>query len=206
VACVAFAGTLAVGRGETTAGATPRAGWRFSPPPPAQASDIVVHPPTSEGRTPLFWSLLGVAAFACGVFAPIGTPFQRLGPMLLGLGFMLLTWGLALHTSTLRISAGENGLRATSALGWREVRWDQIRSVERRATTSTRRPAFDLREKLPFPGNTARSIVFGDAYGFALLRMSDKMQPRSTVQRLMELVEARTGLHEQFRRLNTYPF
>jgi hypothetical protein len=206
LACLGLAGTLTVGRGAAVGDGAPSGHWRFSPPRPAEAGEIVVHPPKSEGKAPLFWSLLGVIAFASGVFAPAGSPFQRLVPLLLGLMFILGTWGLALHNTTLRISAGEKGLRESSALGWREVRWEQIRSVERRETTSTRRRAFDISEKLPFPGNTARSIVFADGYGFALLRMSNEMQPRAAVGRLLELCEARTGLHEQFRHFNVPDF
>ena len=206
LACLGLAGSLTVGRGALVEDGASRGRWRFSPPKPAEAGEIVVHPPKSEGQAPLFWSLLGVTAFACGAFAPAVSPFQRLAPLLLGLTFTLATWGLALHNRTLRISAGEKGLRASSALGWREVRWEQIRSVELRETTSTSRRAFDIKEKLPFPGNTARSIVFADGYGFALLRMSDEMQPRDEVRRLLELCEARTGLHEQFRHFNAPDF
>ncbi len=204
--CLALAATLTLGRAPVAPDRAPSARWRLSRPPAAEAGEIVTRAPKSEGRAPLFWSLLGLAAFASGAFAPAGSPFQRLTPLLIGLVFVLGTWGLALHNTTLRITAGEKGLRETSALGWREVAWEQIRSVERRETTSTRRPAFDIREKLPFPGNTARSIVFADSYGFALLRMSDRMEPRAAVRRMLDLCESRTGRQMQFRHLNVPDF
>jgi hypothetical protein len=202
--CAGMLGAFRAGRG-ATADAAANTSWRLSPQPAADRGDIVVHAPKSEGVAPLYWSLLGVAALATGIFAPWGTPYQRLGPILLGSFFMLGTWGLALHGRTLRVSASGQGLRETSALGWRQVPWERVRSVERRDVVSVAYQ-FTMRERLAFPGNRARTIVFADDYGFALLRMSEHMQPSAAVQRLFDLCEQRTGLQLKFRHMNVAPF
>lgn len=175
-------------------------GWHFSPPPEFAQTAIVVRAPASEMKAPLFWSLLGLVALGFGVFAPGASSFTRLPPLLAGGLFITVTWLLALNNYTLRISADNYGLRSTSALRWREVKWDEVKSVERRELYSAQRKAFG-RESLPFPGSTTESIVFAGAGGRSLLRMSTRMQPREAVRRLFETCEARTGLTEQFRRI-----
>lgn len=204
--CLLLIGALAMGRGGAPVDARPDASWRFSPPPEPDPGAIVVRRPESEGKAPLLWSLLGIAAFACGVFAPLGSPFQRLVPLAIGLAFTLGTWGLALYNRTMKVSAGQQGLLATSALGWRQVRWEQIRSVELRETISAQRKPFHQTAELPFPGNMASSIVFADGQGFTLLRMSENMQPPEALRGLIQMCEARTGLHRQLRHITLPEF
>ena len=65
------------------------------------------------------------------------TPRELLGSLLAGVVFMLVTGMLAWHNGTLRVAADSMGLRSGSALGWRQVRWEQVKNV-------------DLREISPF--------------------------------------------------------
>ena len=204
IGCAGVLVALGAGRG-ALAEAPAITSWKLSPQPAADPAAIVLHAPKSQGVAPLYWSVLGVAALAVGVFAPWGTPFQRLGPILLGSLFVLGTWGLALHNRTLRISATVQGLRETSALGWREVPWERVRSVELRDVVSVPY-RLNMREGVATPGQRARTIVFANDNGFALLRMSEHMQPTAAVQRLFDLCEQRTGLQLKFRHMNVSPF
>jgi hypothetical protein len=198
VFCLATFAAFSTGRGPA------RGGWNLSPPPAFAPSRIVIARPASETRAPLFWSLLGVVAFGCGILASGMSPFSRLWALLAGGLFMLGTWTLALHNRTYRVSADSAGLRAASVLAWREVRWEPVKSVECREVYPTN---YRFSGKtMPFPGRTTKSIVFAGANGRSLLRMSTRMQPRDDVRRLFELCAERTGLTEQFRRIEVPDF
>ena len=60
-----------VGRNEGGAGYGP-GHWMLSEAPAPLDTDLRVHRPASEWRAPLYWSLLGVAMAACGLFARSG--------------------------------------------------------------------------------------------------------------------------------------
>jgi hypothetical protein len=109
------------------------------------------------------------------------------------------TWALALNNFTLRICADASGLRANSALGWRVVRWDLVKGVERRELYTEQR-RFG-RSSLAWPGSSTQSIAFTGADGVTLLRMSTEMQPPEGVTRLFDLCAVHTGSSEHFRRI-----
>jgi hypothetical protein len=189
--CAALIGVFSVGGGGDEA-AIAEGRWSFSPQPPPAEGGILLHSPASEVKAPLFWSLLGLAAFCVGVFGPNMEPFSRLWALLAGVAFMLITGLLAWNNATLRVHADSTGLRSSSALGWRQVRWDLVKSMELREITPT---TYHLGgDQLAFPGSTTKSFVFSDADGRTLLHMSTKMQPKEDVRRFFDLVRERTGL------------
>ncbi|MGO9097162.1 MAG: hypothetical protein ACLQGV_18310 [Bryobacteraceae bacterium] len=189
--CAALIGVFSVGGGGDEA-AIAEGRWSFSPQPPPPEGGILLHSPASEVKAPLFWSLLGVAAFCMGVFGSGMEPFNRLWTLIVGVGFILITGLLAWNNATLRVSADLTGLRSSSALGWRQVRWDLVKNVELREITPT---TYHLGgDQLAFPGISTMSFVFSDADGRTLLHMSTKMQPKEDVRRFFDLVRERTGL------------
>jgi hypothetical protein len=189
--CAALIGVFSVGGGGDEA-AIAEGRWSFSPQPPPAEGGILLHSPASEVKAPLFWSLLGVAAFCMGVFGSGMEPFNRLWMLVVGFGFILITGLLAWNDATLRIHADSTGLRSSSALGWRQVRWDLVKNVElREISPVTYRFEGD---RLAFPGSSTKSFVFSDADGRTLLHMSTKMQPKEDVRRFFDLVRERTGL------------
>ncbi|MGC9973545.1 MAG: resistance to Congo red protein [Bryobacteraceae bacterium] len=175
--------------------------WMLSESPPPLETELRVHRPASEWRAPLFWSLLGVAMAACGLFARSGAPLPRLGAIFLGGLWVLLMSGLSLHNGTTEVAADAHGIRETSAFGWRDIPWEEVAGVETREVVAVNRRAFSLTDNLPIPGRTSRSLVFADRSGRALMRLSVAMQPRDTMRRLLDFCAARTGLHEQLRRI-----
>ncbi len=203
VSGVCAVAVLAAGRGAPAQPDLSVPGWHFSPPPPFPLSEVVVRPPASEVRGPLVWSLIGIAGLAIGLFAPLA-PLSRVTPLLASGAFLLLTGMLSLYNFTLRVSAGDTGILATSALGWRHVPWDRIKRVERRELTSTLHGSrFRTHGRTASNwGSTTESIVFADAAGHSLLRVSTRLQPRDQMRRLMEVCQAHTGLVEQFRRID----
>jgi hypothetical protein len=175
--------------------------WMMNESPPPLDTNLRVHRPASEWKAPLFWSLLGVGMAACGVFARSGAPLPRLGAFSLGCLWVLLMAALSLHNGTTEVAADAHGLRETSAFGWRDVPWGDVTSVETREVIAANRRAFSVRDILPIPGRTTRSLVFAGRGGRTLMRLSVHMQPRDTMRRLLDFCAARTGLHEQFQRI-----
>jgi hypothetical protein len=187
-----------VGRGDRAAGYG-RGHWTLSTPPPPLQTEVRVYRPASEWKAPLFWSVLGLGAAALGLFAPAVTPLARIGYVLLGGLWIVLTASLSLYNGTTQVAADAHGLLETSAFGWRDLRWEEVGGVETRELVPTTRRNFS--EAMPFPGRTTRSLVFTDRDGRALMRLSVAMQPRDDMRRLLEVCAARTGLHEQFRQI-----
>jgi hypothetical protein len=194
--CALAAARVGRGAGATGYGA---GHWTLSAPPPPLQTDVRVHRPASEWKAPLYWSLLGLAAAALGLFAPAFTPLQRIGYVLLGGLWVVLTAALSLYNGTTQVAADGHGLLETSAFGWRDLNWDEVGGVETRELVPTTRRNF--RDTLPFPGRTTRSLVFTGRDGRALMRLSVAMQPPGAMRRLLDMCAARTGLQEQFRRI-----
>src|SRR5262249_4299425 len=94
-----------VGRGSAIDGAESAGRWMFTPPPPPLDTDIRVYRPETEWRAPLFWSLLGVAAFAIAVGVRSAPLVSRVGMGSAGLGFVILMAALSLANKTTEISA-----------------------------------------------------------------------------------------------------
>jgi hypothetical protein len=187
-----------VGRG--AGGAGYGAGhWMLSTPPPPLQTEVRVHRPASEWKTPLLWSVLGLGLAACGLFGPDATPMQRIG-YVLGGGFGVALMGaLSLYNGATEVTADAHGLRETSAFGWRDLRWAEVGGVETRELVPTTRG--DFHDVMPFPGRTTRTLVFADRNGRALMRLSVAMQPRDAMRRLLDVCASFTGLEEQFRRI-----
>jgi hypothetical protein len=173
--------------------------WMLSAPPPPLQTEVRVHRPASEWKTPLLWSVLGLGLAACGLFGPDATPMQRIGYVLVGgLGAALMA-ALSLYNGTTEVAADAHGLRETSAFGWRDLRWAEVGGVETRELVPTARR--DFHDVMPFPGRTTRTLVFAGRNGRALMRLSVAMQPRDAMRRLLDTCASFTGLQEQFRRI-----
>ena len=166
---------------------------RLSAPPPPMDTDIRVRPPASEWKTPLFWSLLGVAALAFGVFSSEGRMIARVGLSLIGVLVILFAWSVSLTSRTLEITADRNGIRKTSAFGWSEIRWDQIGRFERLITIPETKKRWLLYD-LPFPGRESENYVLSNKSGWPLMHISVDMGPMGAMRRLLELCHERTGL------------
>jgi len=142
-------------------------------------------------KAPLFWSLLGLAAFCVGVFGPNMEPFSRLWLCWPASRSLLIT-GCWLDNATLRVHADSTGLRSSSAIGWRQVRWDLVKSMELREITPTTYHLGGTSSRSPAaPPSPSSSRM---RTGRTLLHMSTKMQPKEDVRRFFDLVRERTGL------------
>ena len=194
VSLLCLAGATKIGRGEVAG----EGRWMMSATPSGPSGEILLRSPREAVLAPLFWSLLGVAALTMGVLARGAGPMQRMGLILAGAVFLVATWALSWHNRTLRFSAGRAGVRETSAFGWREFRWEQVASVERRRVVPTDYVSFHS-APLPFPGQTTETIVFADREGRTLMRTSTNLQPGEARGQLFDLCAARTGLIEQLR-------
>jgi hypothetical protein len=175
--------------------------WMLSAPPPPLPTELRVHRPAREWKAPLGWSLMGVLLAACEVFGTADAPIIRLLEGSLGGLFALFAWALSLQNRTIEVAADAHGVRETSAFGWRDLRWEEVASVEVREVAPAYHRALHLGSELPFPGRTTRSLVFAGPSGRALMRLSVAMQPSDTMRRLMDFCTARTGLREQFRHI-----
>jgi hypothetical protein len=199
VLLVGAGGAARVGRGTAASPADSQGRWMFSAVPPPLQTDIRLYRPASEWKAPLWWSLLGAALLACGLFMR-GGEIPRIGCGAAGLLFLLLMWTLALETKTTEVSGDASGMRKTTAFGWCQIRWDQLGSVNTETTIFGRR-SYTLREKSSssFPGRQVTTVVFADRNGRKLLSMSPAMQPSGAMRRLLDTCAERTGLHMEFR-------
>jgi hypothetical protein len=176
------------------AGAPTQARWIFSQSPGPLPSAVTLHAPPRQWKIILGWSLLGVAMAVFSIFAKGGNPLSRVGYITLGTAYALALWAFAWHTSSLEVSANDRGIRMTSVLGWREVPWNRIRSVEDQDIFTTYYNGKMKMWELPFPGNTIRVLAFTDERGFPLMTLSPELQPADSLHRLFALCTEQTGL------------
>jgi len=192
--CAALIGVFSVGGGGDEA-AIAEGRWSFSPQPPPAEGGILLHSPASEVKAPLFWSLLGLAAFCVRRIWSHMEPFSRLWALLAGVAFMLTHRAAGLEQRHAPCPCRfDAGLRSSSAIGWRQVRWDLVKSMELREITPT---TYHLGgDQLAFPGSNHQVLrLLGCGPVAPLLHMSTKMQPKEDVRRFFEtLVRERTGL------------
>ena len=198
---VAFLG-LALGAARVGRGAVPTfygaSRWSLSAPPAPLMTEVRVHRPASEWKAPLFWSVLGLGAAALGLFAPAVTPLARIGYVLLGGLWVMLTASLSLYNGTIQVASDAHGLLETSAFGWRDLRWEEVGGVETREVVPTTRSK-GFSDSMAFPGAITRQLVFTRPDGRALMRLSTNMQPRDNMQRILDLCAAHTGHRGGFR-------
>jgi hypothetical protein len=187
--CLLIAATFArAGSGETGNG------WRISAPPPPIDTGILVKPPVSESRAPLFWSLLGIAALASSILSRSAPITPRIGFAIIGSLFILAMFAISLEGKTTQIRADSQRIRKSSAFGWIEVPWDRIARVElEEVIPDERTPGFFLNKALPFPGRSVESYVFLDRNGRKLFTMSPAMEPLDPMHRLLSLCREKTG-------------
>ena len=113
-----------------------------------------------------------------------------------GLAEFAATGAFALHTQSYRIWADDGGLRQSSILGWREIRWSEIRGIEARTREVLKgRDEFlgeDERSSHRQPATTYwHFVVLLDEQGQVLDRLdSELVGQREVVQACAE----RTGL------------
>jgi hypothetical protein len=168
--------------------------WMFTASPAPLHDGVTLHSPTRQWKTVLVWSLLGVAMAVIPLFGKRGNAVSRAGYITLGCAFALSLWGLAWHTHSLEVSANNQGIRMTSVLGWRDVPWDTVRSVEDQDIFTTYYNGRMRMWELPFPGSTIRVLAFNDGRDHTLISFSPELEPRESLARLFELCTQRTGL------------
>jgi hypothetical protein len=168
-------------------------GWMVTPSPGPLSGGVIVHSPERQWKIVMCWSLLGVAMAVITMFSSGGNPLSRIWYISLGSAFALGLWGFAWHTKTLEISANDQGVRTTSALGWREVPWALVRGMEDQDLATTYYNGRMRMWELPFPGSTIRVMAFNDERGRALMSFSPELVPKEGLQSLFDLCRARTG-------------
>jgi hypothetical protein len=87
----------------------------------------------------------------------------------------------------------------TSVLGWRDLPWEMIRTVEDQSMFTTYYNSRMLMWELPFPGSTIRVLAFKDDRARTLMSLSPELEPRDSLRRLFDLCTERTGLKLQKR-------
>ena len=145
------------------------------------------------------WSLLGVALAVIPMLSKGGNVVSRLGAVTLGCGFALSLWIFAWHTKTLEVTANDQGLRMTSVLGWRDLPWGLIRSVEDQEIFTAYYNGRMRMWELPFPGSAVQVFAFNDERDRALMSLSSELEPKEALRGLFDLCTARTGLKLQRR-------
>jgi hypothetical protein len=176
-----------------TAGTPTRSQWMFTESP-GPLRGITLHSPTRQWKIVLVWSILGVALAVLPMLGKGGNPISRIGYITLGSAFALSLWIFAWHTKTLEVSASDGGIRMTSVLGWRDLPWGLIRSVEDQDIFSTYYNGQMRMWELPFPGSTVRVLAFNDERDRTLMTFSPELEPSESLKRLFDLCTERTGL------------
>jgi hypothetical protein len=188
-ACIAV--RFGTGQGGETAGVPTR--WMFTESP-GPLSGITLHSPASQWKIVLAWSILGIAMAVIPMLGTRGNSISRIGYITLGSAFALSLWIFAWHTKTLEISASDRGIRMTSVLGWRDLPWGMIRSVEDQDIFSTYYNGQLRMWELPFPGSTIRVFAFNDERARPLMTFSPELEPQDSLKSLFDLCAERTGL------------
>lgn len=168
--------------------------WMFTESPGPLTGDLTLHSPTRQWKIVLGWSILGVAMAVIPLLAKGGNSVSRIGYITLGSAFALLLWGYAWHTKTLQVSANHQGVRMISVLGWRDLSWEAVRSVEEQEIFTTYYNGKLQMWELPFPGSTIRVLAFNDERDRTLMSFSPELEPRESLSRLFALCTERTGL------------
>jgi hypothetical protein len=181
-----------IGTGQATAPAGSE--WMFTRLPAPLSGDITLHSPPRQWKIVVGWSMLGVAMAVISLLGKGGNPISRIGYITLGSAFALALWGFAWHTRTVEISADDRGVRMTSILGWRDIPWAMVRSVEDQHIFTTYYNGRMRMWELPFPGSTVRVLAFNDARDHTLMSFSPELEPRTSLDRLFDLCTRQTGL------------
>jgi hypothetical protein len=168
--------------------------WMFSRAAGPLSGGITLHSPPGQWKIVLVWSLLGVAMAIIPLLGKGGNPVSRVGYILLGTAFATALWGFAWHTKSMEISANESGIRMTSVLGWRELPWGLIRSVEDQDIFTTYYNGTLRMWELPFPGSSIRVLAFNGERDRTLMSFSPDLQPQDSLKRLFDLCARQTGL------------
>jgi len=172
----------------------PESRWMFTPSPGPLQGGIVLHSPPRQWKIVVGWSTLGVAMAVISLLAKGGNPVTRIGYITLGSAFALALWAFAWHTRSLEITANDRGVRMTSALGWRDLPWPLVGSVEDQHIFTTYYNGRMRMWEMPFPGSTVRVLTFNDASDHTLMSFSPELEPRDSLRSLFDLCTERTGL------------
>lgn len=199
LATALFAALAGTGPVIATADGMPRhARWQFTTSPGALntlGEGINLHSPDKQWKIVVGWSMLGVAMVTLVALGKGGHLVSSAWYMIVGSAFTISLWMFACHTKTLEVSANGQGMRMTSALGWREVPWAMVRGVEEQEIFTTYYNGNMKMWELPFPGSTVHVISFNDAGGRTLMSFSPELGPGEEQKRLFEMCAARTGAH-----------
>ncbi len=182
-------------------GGPPESRWMFSPSPgPASESIVVLRSPARHWKACIVWSLLGVAMVVLTVLGKGGNPVSRVGYITLGSAFTLFVWGCAWQAQSLEISANNRVVRMTSVLGWRDLPWSMVRTVEDQDIFTTYFNGKLRMWELPFPGSTIRVLALNGDENRTLMSFSPDLEPRDSMKRWFDLCAGRTGLRLQKRK------
>jgi hypothetical protein len=173
--------------------------WMFTESPGPLGGGIILHSPTKQWKIVLGWSILGVALAIIPLLNQGGSQVARLASTTLGAAFALSLWGFAWHTKTMEISANSQGIRMTSVMGWRDVPWGLIRSMEDQDIFTTYYNGNTRMWELPFPGSTVRVFALNDQRGRTLMSFSPELEPKGAIAQLFALCTQQTGLKLQKR-------
>lgn len=186
------------------AGAQSHGEWMFIQSPGPLNGGVTLHSPTRQWKTVLGWSILGVAMAVIPLLSKGGNPVSRVGYVTLGSAFALSLWGFAWHTKSLEISANAQGIRMISVLGWRNLPWEMVRTVEDQSVFATYYNSQMRMWELPFPGSTTRVLTFNDGSDHTLMSLSPELEPQDSLKRLFQLCNERTGLKLQNRTIEIH--
>jgi hypothetical protein len=92
----------------------------------------------------------------------------------------------------------------TSVLGWRELPWGLIRSVEDQDIFTTYYNGTLRMWELPFPGSSIRVLAFNGERDRTLMSFSPDLQPQDSLKRLFDLCARQTGLKLHGRAIAIY--
>ncbi|MCU1232780.1 MAG: hypothetical protein JWP63_747 [Candidatus Solibacter sp.] len=196
---------LAASLGTVPSSASTPGSWQFVPSPGPRIDGIRLYSPSRQWKIVVGWSMLGVGMVVLVAIGKDNRQASRLAYMLLGSAFAIGLWMYAWHTKSLELSANGQGLRMTSALGWRDVPWEMVRGVELQEIFTTYYNGNMRMWELPFPGSTARVYSFNDQRGRTLLSFSPELAPKDGLKQLFDLCAQRTGSKLQHRTIRT-PF
>lgn len=184
-------------------GAEPQsnAQWMFSEAPAPLGGGIFLHSPKRQWKIVLGWSTLGLAMAILPLLGTGGDLLSRYSTSLVGAAFTLTLWIYAWHTKTLEITASSQGIRVTSVLGWRDVPWRMVKSVEHQTIFTTYYNGNMRMWELPFPGSSVNVYSFNDERGRTLLSFSPEVEPKPEVDKLFDLCTQKTGLLVKSRRI-----
>jgi hypothetical protein len=169
-------------------------GWAYCTAPPWRPNlqDPTARFSKSRLKACVFWGGLGLVVAAGAVFYSELTLIKRVNLIDGGLLWFFAFVINACYTVTYQLSANQEGISATSLLGWKAVRWEQVKGIQDRAARGMSKPGGDWLSQVSNLRSHNRYTCFLDGHGETLLRIpGDLFGP---IGAIMQVARARTGL------------